>query len=90
MGDLDAPGVPDGPEDRLLVVPPDPADLDVAVAAEGAGRSGRVPAVHEDQLEQVFLPEPCLRFTDAPAPQRAMAPLRYCTWDGDRSPGSFG
>ena len=23
--DLDAPGVPDGPEDRLLVVPPHPA-----------------------------------------------------------------
>jgi hypothetical protein len=33
----------DGPEDRLLVVPPDPADLEVAVAAEGAGRSGRDP-----------------------------------------------
>ena len=53
MGDLDTPGVPDGPEGGLLVVPPDPTDLDVVVAAEGACRSGRDPSVHQDQLEPV-------------------------------------
>ena len=29
MGDLHAPGVPDGAEDRLLVVPPHPAHFEV-------------------------------------------------------------
>jgi hypothetical protein len=53
VGDLDTPGVPDGPEGGLLVVPPDPADLDVVVATESAGRSGRDPSVHQDQLEPV-------------------------------------
>ena len=33
MGDLDAPSVPKGPEDRLLVIPSDPADLDSVVCA---------------------------------------------------------
>ena len=43
--------MPDGAEDRLLVVPSDPADLEVVVAADAAGRSGRDPAVHQHQLE---------------------------------------
>ena len=34
MGDLDAPGVPDGAEHRLLVVPPDPAQLEGVAAAQ--------------------------------------------------------
>jgi hypothetical protein len=51
VGDLDPPGVPDGAEDRLLVVPPHSADLKVVVAAESAG-GGRGDA-NQDQLEAV-------------------------------------
>jgi hypothetical protein len=42
-GRLDAPGVSDGAEHRLLVIPPDPAQLEVAVPAQraGGGRSAR-------------------------------------------------
>lgn len=46
-------GVPDGSEGGLLVVPPDPADLDVVGAAEGPGRGGRDPTVYQDQFEPV-------------------------------------
>lgn len=53
MGDLDTPGVLDGAKDRLLVVPSNPADLEVVVAAESAGRGCGDTAVHEDQLEAV-------------------------------------
>ena len=44
VGDLNAPGVPDGPEDRLPVVPPHSADLEVVGWAEGTsrGRMGRL------------------------------------------------
>ena len=45
MGDLDAPGVPDGAEHRLLVVPPDPANLELVVPAECVGHQpGNQPA----------------------------------------------
>jgi hypothetical protein len=37
VGDLDAPGMPDGAEHRLLVVPADTAQLKVALPAEGTG-----------------------------------------------------
>jgi hypothetical protein len=37
VGDLDAPGMPDGAEHRLLVVPADTAQLKVALPAEGMG-----------------------------------------------------
>ena len=37
MGDLDAPGVSDGSEHRLLVVPTDPAHLEAVVSAERTG-----------------------------------------------------
>lgn len=37
MGDVDAPGVPDGTEHRLLVVPPDAAHLGPVVPAQGTG-----------------------------------------------------
>lgn len=51
VGDLDAPGAPDGAEDRLLVVPPDPTDLEVVLPAE-VKRGGRSDtAVHQDELE---------------------------------------
>ena len=53
MGDLDAPDVPDRVEDRLLVVPPDPADLGVVVPAKRAGSICGDPTVHLDQLEPV-------------------------------------
>ena len=44
VGKLNAPGVPDGPEDRLPVVPPHSADLEVVGWAEGTsrGRTGRL------------------------------------------------
>jgi hypothetical protein len=51
VSDLDAPGVPDGAEDRLLVVPANPANLDVVVPTERAGSSRGDPTVHQDQLE---------------------------------------
>lgn len=41
------------PEGGLLVVPPDPADLDVVVATEGARRTGRDPTIYQDQLGRV-------------------------------------
>ena len=51
MCDLDAPGVPNGAKDRLLVVPTDPADLEVVLPTE-TPRGGRSdPAVHQDELE---------------------------------------
>lgn len=53
MSDLDTPGVPDGPECGLPVIPPDPADLDAVVAAEGAGLSSGDTSVYQDQLEPV-------------------------------------
>ena len=44
--------VPDGAEDRPLVVPPNPSDVDVAASAKRAGGSSRGDcAVHQDQLE---------------------------------------
>ena len=33
VGDLDSPGMADGAEDQLLVVPPDPAHLEAAQRA---------------------------------------------------------
>ena len=51
MGDLDAPGVSDGTEDGLLVVPPDPPQLKVVLPAEHAGCRCGDPTVHQDQLE---------------------------------------
>lgn len=51
VGDLDAPGMPDGTEDRLLVVPPDSAHLEVVVPAERAGGGRGHPAVHEYEFE---------------------------------------
>lgn len=61
MGYLDAPGMLDGAEDRLLVFAPHPADLEVMVPAEPASRGGGDPAVHQDQLEVVgdALPVQC-------------------------------
>lgn len=50
MSDLDTPGVPEA-EDRLFVVPPDPADLEFALPTE-VPRGGRGdPAIHQDELE---------------------------------------
>lgn len=51
VGNLDAPGVPDRVEDRLLVFPPSPADLEVVVPAQRAGSSRGHPTVHHHQLE---------------------------------------
>src|SRR5450631_721664 len=51
MGDLDAPSEPDGAEHRLLVVAPDPAQLEVVVPAERAGSGRGDPTVHQDQLK---------------------------------------
>ncbi len=51
VGDLHAPGVPDGAEDRLLVVPPHPTHFEVVVPTERAGSSRGDPTVHQDQLE---------------------------------------
>jgi hypothetical protein len=39
--DLDAPGLPNGAEDRLLVVPPDPADLEVCGVGRGCEQPPR-------------------------------------------------
>ena len=46
VGDLDAPGVSYGAEDRLLVVPSDPADLDAVVSANCSGSSRDDTPVH--------------------------------------------
>ena len=51
MGDLGAPDVPDGAEHRLLLVPSDPTDLDVALRADGPGGGCGDPAVPQDELE---------------------------------------
>ena len=51
MGYLDAPGVPDGAEHRLLVVPPDPAQFQVVVPTERPGGGRRDSSVHHDKLE---------------------------------------
>jgi putative transposase len=40
-----------GAEHRLLVVPPDPAQLEVVVPAECAGSGRGDPTVHQDQLK---------------------------------------
>jgi hypothetical protein len=53
VGDLDPPGVPDGPEDRQFIVPPGPVDLKVVVSAECASSSRSEPTVHQDQLKPV-------------------------------------
>lgn len=53
MGDLNTPGVPDGTEDRLLVVPSHPADFEVVMPAKPAPRGGRDTPVHHDQLQAV-------------------------------------
>lgn len=50
VGDCDAPGVPNGAEDRLLVVPPDPADLQVELPTEVPRGGSSDPAVHQDEL----------------------------------------
>lgn len=50
VGDLDAPGGPNGAEDRL-VVPSDPADLDVVLPTEVPRGSRGHPAVHQVELE---------------------------------------
>lgn len=42
-----------GTEDRLLVVPPDPADLEPMPPAACASRGRCDTAVHQDQLEAV-------------------------------------
>ena len=49
VGDLDPPGVSDGAEHRLLVVPANPAHLEVPAERVGSGRSD--PAVDQDQIE---------------------------------------
>src|ERR1035438_4203171 len=51
MGDLDAPSEPDEAEHRLLVIPPDPAHLQVMAPAEHAGSGRGDPTVHQDQLK---------------------------------------
>ena len=51
VGDLDAPGLPDGAENWLLVGPPNPADLDVVALAERACTSFGHAAVNQHQFE---------------------------------------
>lgn len=51
MGDLDAPGVADGPEHRLLVVPPDSAELEAVAPAELPCSGRGDAAVDQDQFE---------------------------------------
>jgi len=51
MGDLNAPGVADGTEHRLLVIPPDPAHFEAVVPAEPAGTGRGDAPIYEDQLE---------------------------------------
>jgi hypothetical protein len=51
VGDLDAPGVADGSEHRLLVVPPDPPHLEALASAELACAGRGDATVHQDQLE---------------------------------------
>jgi hypothetical protein len=53
VGSFDAPSVPDGAERRLLVVPPDPAQFQVAVSTERLGGDRRDSSVHHDKLEAV-------------------------------------
>jgi hypothetical protein len=48
MGDFDAPGVPDGAEHWLLVVPTDPAQVEAMLPAEGVGRGCGDAAVDKD------------------------------------------
>ncbi|MDQ1536813.1 MAG: hypothetical protein QOE58_1206 [Actinomycetota bacterium] len=57
VGDPDAPSVPDRAEHRLLVVPPDPAQLEVVVPAKRKGSGRGDPTVHQDQLKSPG--EPC-------------------------------
>ena len=56
MSDLDAQGVADGTERRLLVVPPDPAELEVVVVAESAGCGCGDSPVHQDQFRRSATP----------------------------------
>ena len=51
MGDLDSQGVPDGAEHRLLVVPPDSAQLEVVLSAKLAGSGCGDATVDQDQLK---------------------------------------
>jgi hypothetical protein len=51
VADLDSPGVPDGAEHRLLVVPPDSAQLEVVVSAKLAGSGCGDATVDQDQLK---------------------------------------
>lgn len=53
MGDLHAPGGADGPEHRLLVVPPHPSYLDIVLSADCASGGRGDAAVYENQLEPV-------------------------------------
>jgi hypothetical protein len=51
IGHFDSPGVPDGAEQRLLVLPPDPAYLEVVLRAEPrGGRRGHTSA-HKGQFQ---------------------------------------
>lgn len=51
MRDLDPPGVPDGAEHRLLVVPPDAAQLEAMLTAQRV-RGGRSDAaIDKDQVQ---------------------------------------
>jgi hypothetical protein len=56
MGDLDAPCVADGAEHRLLVVPPDSAQLKVRVPAERAGSAFGDAAVHRTSSSRLLTP----------------------------------
>ena len=51
MGDLDAPSVPDGSKGRLLVVPPDPADLDGMPPTKCPGSAHCDTAVDQNEFE---------------------------------------
>jgi hypothetical protein len=51
VGDLDAPGVPDGPEHGLLVVPTDTAHLEVALAAQSVGGGRGDDTIDQDQSQ---------------------------------------
>lgn len=51
MGNLDPPGMPDGSEHGLLVVPPHPSHLVAVKATELRGGPRRHSPVHGDQLQ---------------------------------------
>ena len=58
MGNLDAPGVTDGTEDRLLVVPPDPVHLEPKVSTGEAAVRGAAGQVGVDEDHRGRLPGP--------------------------------